>query len=35
MRGVVCDHVTVYDADRILLYAHNVGPDVWLSGDLS
>ncbi len=31
----VCDHITVYDADQILLIAHDVGSEVWLSGDLS
>ena len=33
--GVFCDHVIVYDGDRILMYAHDVGGEVWLSGDLS
>lgn len=33
--GVFCDHLVVYDGDRILLYAHDVGCEVWLSRDLS
>ena len=31
----LCDHVTVYSGDRILLLAHDVGSDVWLSSDLA
>jgi hypothetical protein len=33
-RQAICDHITVYHGAQVLLAAHDVGGEVWVSGEL-